>query len=384
MIARKTFDRRATPNPPSALEAISSIESPSSGLEEKCQSLPDPGLQVGGFRVKSLIQMKISSVIVVASLLTGITLRAEEETKPQAAQPAPKEAKEASPADAAWAEVEGLLKGPKVRPKTRDEAAGIFKTYIAELDEKSAAFLKAYPNDARRWKLKLQQVQVNGARQALQIAPLSEADLSTMLDGIIAAGDADKETKEMASYFRVMQSADNEAEFNQLATAHIKAFPDFKGNASLEQQLKKVEAQKALKEKPLELAFKATDGTEVDLSKMRGKVVLVDFWATWCGPCIAEIPNVVATYTKLHDKGFEIIGISFDKAGDEAKLASMTTEKKMPWPQFFDGAGWKNKYGQQFGINSIPAMWLINKKGMVVDFNGRKDLEAKVEKLLAE
>ncbi len=328
--------------------------------------------------------MKISSAIIVASLLTSLSLQAEDATTPPVAPPTPKEAKEASPADAAWAEVEGLLKGPKERPKTREEAAGIFKTYLAELDAKSAAFLKANPNDARRWKLKLQQVQMNNARQALQLDPVSEADMRKMLDEIVAAGDADKGTKEMASYFRVMQSKENEAEFKQLATAHLKDFPDFKGNQSLEGQMKKVEAQKALKEKPLELAFKATDGTEIDLAKMRGKVVLVDFWATWCGPCVAEIPNVVATYNKLHDKGFEIVGISFDNAGDEAKLTKMTTEKKMPWPQFFDGGGWKNKYGQQFGINSIPAMWLVNKQGMVVDFNGRHDLEKKVEKLLAE
>jgi peroxiredoxin len=88
------------------------------------------------------------------------------------------------------------------------------------------------------------------------------------------------------------------------------------------------------------------------------------------------------TYGKLHDKGFEIVGISFDE--DKAKLEAFTKEKGMTWPQFFDGKGWKNEYGQKFGINSIPRMWLVNKKGMVVDTNGRQDLEGKVGKLLAE
>jgi len=111
-------------------------------------------------------------------------------------------------------------------------------------------------------------------------------------------------------------------------------------------------------------------------------VVLVDFWATWCGPCVEEIPNVKAVYDKLHPKGFEIVGISFDQEKDA--LTSFVSDKKMTWPQYFDGKGWENKFGQKFGIHAIPAMWLVDKKGNLRDIEGRGDLETKVAKLLDE
>ena len=124
------------------------------------------------------------------------------------------------------------------------------------------------------------------------------------------------------------------------------------------------------------------DGREVDLSKMKGKVVLVDFWATWCGPCMRELPAVKATYDNLHAKGFEIVGVSFDKKKEA--LAHVLKKEKMEWPQYFESRAGDHRIGDKLGIESIPTMWLIDKKGNLRDLDARSGLAARVEKLLAE
>jgi thiol-disulfide isomerase/thioredoxin len=160
-------------------------------------------------------------------------------------------------------------------------------------------------------------------------------------------------------------------------------------------EIKKVEAL----QKPLEIAFTAADGRAVDLAKLRGKVVLIDFWATWCGPCIAEIPNLKRVYEAYHDKGFEVVGISFEnarvtkddapdvvakkKAEAKAKMLAFAQEKGLPWPQHFDGEYWGNEFGKRFDIRGIPAMYLLDKDGRVVDTSARGEkLEPAVRKLL--
>jgi peroxiredoxin len=139
---------------------------------------------------------------------------------------------------------------------------------------------------------------------------------------------------------------------------------------------------------PLDIKFTAVDGREVDLSQMKGHVVLVEFWATWCPPCVAEIPRIKQAYDKYHTQGFDVIGISLDT--DKKALDNFVQQHQMPWPQYFDGKVRENskvrenKFDIQFGIEGIPVLWLADKKGIMCDANAADDLSDKIQKLLAE
>lgn len=111
------------------------------------------------------------------------------------------------------------------------------------------------------------------------------------------------------------------------------------------------------------LEFASLGGTPVNLANLKGKVVLIDFWATWCGPCRKVLPDLVETYKEYHGQGFEIIGISLDK--DQSPLQQYLEETGMTWPQYYDGLGWDNKMAQRFGVRAIPHIVLIDKNGAV-------------------
>jgi thiol-disulfide isomerase/thioredoxin len=137
----------------------------------------------------------------------------------------------------------------------------------------------------------------------------------------------------------------------------------------------------------LELAGTFLDGSELDWESYRGKVVLVDYWATWCGPCRAEVPNVLANYQKYRDKGFEVVGVCLDEKRGDAE--DYLAQSNIPWPSLFheasDESGWQHPMAVKYGITGIPTAILVDQQGHVVDMQARGErLGAALQQLLGE
>ena len=144
---------------------------------------------------------------------------------------------------------------------------------------------------------------------------------------------------------------------------------------------------RALAGKPLTLEGTTIDGSKFSSADWKGKVILVDFWATWCPPCREELPRVKKAYADFHKEGLEILGVSSDRS--EVALKSFMRENPdMPWPQLFDtAAATKRQWhplAESYGIIGIPTMFLIDKKGIVRTVTAREDFEVLIPKMLKE
>lgn len=238
---------------------------------------------------------------------------------------------------------------------------------------------------------------INKIKAKLSGGGRTEADLAPELkefDELIAAHRSEK-TDEVAQvvvlqaalYLQVFQNIDKAT---ALLTQVTTDFPGTPSAVSAKEILGKIDAQKetlkaqaALKPGVPFPDFSEKDiaGAPLSISQFKKKVVLVDFWATWCGPCVAELPNVLAAYQKYHSKGFEIVGISLDQS--DAALKGFIKEKGMTWQQYFDGQGWSNKLSKRYSITSIPATYLLDGDGKIVAKNLRGPaLETELARLL--
>ncbi|GAA4429174.1 TlpA disulfide reductase family protein [Bremerella cremea] len=216
--------------------------------------------------------------------------------------------------------------------------------------------------DARTELLQQKQQEI----EAMPVGPLSTRLATTLAKNLSIVSDkavASKIADGLASHFA--ESSDEKAQ-------------------AIAEELKGFSRRINLVGNPIRVVGKKLDGQDLDFASLKGKVVLVDFWATWCGPCIGEFPDLKKLYAAYHPHGFEVVGISLDDT--KSIVDTFVSQRELPWivvcnAEGDDYKGFRDENAVYYGINAIPQMILVDRNGIVLDTEARGE---KLAELLAE
>jgi peroxiredoxin len=280
-------------------------------------------------------------------------------------------------------------------PKLKDEAdladevhAGRFHAmaYLAILGDKTTT--EALESQAK-WDPSANGVAAGCALSLSQwlLASKDAAAQQKVLDDLAVVAKDHAEDEEVLATLGVMTNLGPASEeMSKKVVAVIRTNLKGPGAKGLLAQIEGEQEQKAMVGKPLVIEGRTSTDGKFSSAEYKGKVVLLDFWATWCGPCIAELPNVKKAYADFHDQGFEIVGLSCD-SGDDV-LNKFTKDKEMPWVQLRETSqsardNW-HPLAKKYHVDGIPQMFLIDREGVLRYVDAREDLAKKVAKLIAE
>jgi thiol-disulfide isomerase/thioredoxin len=219
-----------------------------------------------------------------------------------------------------------------------------------------------------------------------QIAMMTSRDIAEQQQAVEEFIEADPKDPRGGDLLVQLAShgVDDPAKQRELLNRIQKDYPETRAAKAAGAKLRQVDGVG----KPFEISFTdAITGKTIDNKSLKGKVVVVDFWATWCGPCVAEMPKMKQLYGEYKDKGVEFVGISLDAPESEGgldKLKKFVAENQIPWPQYYQGDGWKSEFSSSWGINSIPAIFIVDHEGKLYSTSARGKLEQLIPELIAK
>jgi len=338
------------------------------------------------------------------ALLAGTCL-AQDSRPATATKPAPRSA-----AAVQLAKIRGLLARPRAR--TREEFDRLLKQRLTEAVQAVEDMEKKHPNAKEIHEARMAGVVAAGRLARVNGDVKMGAKADAFAKAVIASKDAPADYKVTADAHQVLLKikpvvatasvpADRGAklilEYTKRHAAGPKAadamilglyMAQATANAKLMETLKATFIEK-FPEHPMALRLKAPqpggmvgrpfaatltklDGAKLTLpGDLKGKVVVLDFWATWCSPCIREIPRMKQVYAKYKDKGVEFVGISLDRAGSRDRIAAFVKQRQMGWIHTYSGKFWDDPTARKYGIRGIPALWVVGRDGKVVSENAR-------------
>ena len=301
-----------------------------------------------------------------------------------------------------WTKLVQLEKRSEEKPPISENAVEFYAQRDRDLFNAARTYLQQYPNDPRagtalQWELESAEFSGSAAQRRSLLDQLEKESLDFVAnhslpeslrqqitvrlihqrlnnDDLITSESASLLERQIADYLKENQ-ADPKKLSLQIARANLlyrvdaqraKTFleeltrdPDQQLAQAARTRLAKAE----LLGKPLDLHFTATDGRAIDLAQLRGKVVLIDFCASWCPDCVRELPEIQKLDQNYRASGLIILGISLDR--DRQAMVNFLTKRGINWPIYFDGKGWNNAYAVQYSVRQIPEIWIINKDGVV-------------------